>query len=96
MGENFNIGNYNDTADEILFKFNLVKYNNKVIICYNIPFFHVHSDASNARIACVFDVGGKRNMTESPAACIKLGDNKRSILGSPAYQGHFIAILMIK
>ena len=30
----FNIGNYNDTVDEILFwKFNLVKYNNKVINC---------------------------------------------------------------
>ena len=43
MGQNFNIGNYNDTADEILFKFNIVKYNNKVINCYNIPFFNVHS-----------------------------------------------------
>ena len=31
-----------------------------------------------------------------PATCIKLGDNKKSILGSPAYQGHFIAILIIK
>ena len=59
----FNIGNYNDTVDEILFwKFNLVKYNNKVINCYNIPFFHVHSDASNTGIACVFDVRGKRNI----------------------------------
>ena len=59
----FNIGNYNDTVDEILFwKFNLVKYNNKVINCYNIPFFHVHSDASNTEIACVFDVRGKRNI----------------------------------
>ena len=53
------MGNYNDTADEILFwKFNLVK----VINCYNIPFFHVHSDASNTEIACVFDVRGKRNI----------------------------------
>ena len=59
----FNIGNYNDTVDEILFwKFNLVKYNNKVINCYNIPLFHVHSDASNTGIACVFDVRGKRNI----------------------------------
>ena len=59
----FNIGNYNDTVDEILFwKFNLVKYNNKVINCYNIPFFHVHSDASNTGIACVFDIRGKRNI----------------------------------
>ena len=59
----FNIGNYNDTVDEILFwKFNLVKYNNKVINCYNIPLFHVHSDASNTGIACVFNVRGKRNI----------------------------------
>ena len=44
----FNIGNYNDTVDETLFwKFDLVKYNNKVINCYNIPLFHVHSDGSN-------------------------------------------------
>ena len=28
-------------------------------------------------------------MIENPVACIKLGDNKRSILGSPAYQGNF-------
>ena len=35
-------------------------------------------------------------MIENPAACIKLGDNKKSILGSPAYQGYFIAILMTK
>ena len=28
-------------------------------------------------------------MNENPAACIKLGDNKKSILGLPAYQGHF-------
>ena len=59
----FNIGNYNDTADEILFwKFNLVKYNNKVINCYNIPLFHVHSDASNTGITCVFDVREKKNI----------------------------------
>ena len=59
----FNIGNYNDTVDEILFwKFNLVKYNNKVINCYNILFFHVHSDASNTGIACVFDATGKGNI----------------------------------
>ena len=59
----FNIGNYNDTVDEILFwKFNLVKYNNKVINCYNIPLFHVHSDASNTGIACFFNVRGKKNI----------------------------------
>ena len=34
----FNIGNYKGTVEEILFwKLNLVKYNNKVINCYNIP-----------------------------------------------------------
>ena len=59
----FNIGNYNDTVDETLFwKFDLVKYNNKVINCYNIPLFHVHSDGSNTGIACVFDVRRKRNI----------------------------------
>ena len=35
-------------------------------------------------------------MTKNPVTCINLGDNKRSILGSPTYQGYFIAILMIK
>ena len=39
-----------------------MKYNNKVINCYNIPLFHVHSDASNTGIACVFDVRGKKNI----------------------------------
>ena len=59
----FNIGNYKDTVDEILFwKFNLVKYNNKVIKRYNIPLFHVHSDPSNTGIACVFGVRGKKNI----------------------------------
>ena len=58
-----NIGNYNDTVDEILFwKFKLVKYSNQVINCYNIPLFHVHSDASNTEIVCVFNVRGKRNI----------------------------------
>ena len=38
------------------------KYNNKVINCYNIPLFHVHSDASNTGIACVLDVRGKKNI----------------------------------
>ena len=59
----FNIGNYKDTVDEILFwKFNLVKYNNKVIKCYNIQLFHVDSDPSNTGIACVFGVRGKKNI----------------------------------
>ena len=57
------IGNYNDTVDEVLFwKFNLVKYNNKVINRYNIPLFHVHSDTISTGTACVFDVRGKRTI----------------------------------
>ena len=57
------IGNYNDTVDEILvWKFNLVKYHNKVTNCYNIPLFHVHSDIGNARISCIFEVSGKKNI----------------------------------
>ena len=60
-----NVGNYNDTVDEILFwKFNLVKYSNKVINCYNIPLFYVHSDASKREIACVFDVKGKKYLSQ--------------------------------
>ena len=35
-------------------------------------------------------------LIENPTACIKLVDNKKSILGSPAYQGYFIPIVMIK
>ena len=65
----FNIGNYSDTVDEILFwKFKVVKCNNKVINCYNTPWFQVHSDASNTGITCVFDLRGKnicyRNLTD--------------------------------
>ena len=59
----FNIENYNDKVYKILFwKFNFVKYNNKVINCYNILLFQVHSDASNTVIACVFDWRGKKNI----------------------------------
>ena len=36
------------------------------------------------------------SLIKNLAACIKLGDNKKSILGSRVYQGCFIAILMIK
>ena len=39
-----------------------MKYNNKVINCYNIPLVHVHSDASNIGIACVLDVREKKNI----------------------------------
>ena len=59
----FNTGNYNDTVYEILlWKFNLVKYSNKVINCHNILLYHFHSDASNTGIACVLDVRGKENI----------------------------------
>ena len=33
-------------------------------------------------------------LIENPAACIKLGNSKKSILGSSTYQGYFIAILI--
>ena len=60
MGQNCT-GNYNDTVDDISFwKFNLVEYNNKVINCYNIPLFHVHSDARNTGIA--FSTYGERKI----------------------------------
>ena len=36
-----------------------MKYNNKAINCYNIPLFHIHSDASNTGIASVY-----RNLTD--------------------------------
>ena len=39
-----------------------MKSNNKVINCYNIPSFHVHSDASYTGISGVFDVRGKKNI----------------------------------
>ena len=42
-------------------QFNLVKYSIKVINCYNILLFHVHSDASNTGIACDFDARRKKN-----------------------------------
>ena len=38
-----------------------MKYNKKVINCYNILLLHVHSDTSNIGIAGVFDVRGKKN-----------------------------------
>ena len=53
---------YIDTVYQILFwKFNLVKYNHKVINCCSM-LFHVHSGASNTEIACVFDVRHKKNI----------------------------------
>ena len=35
-------------------------------------------------------------LIKNSATCIKLGDNKKSILGSPAYQGYFVTVLIIK
>ena len=35
-------------------------------------------------------------LIENSATSIKLGDNKKSVLDSPVYQGYFIATLMIK
>ena len=32
--------------------------------CYNIPLFHVHSDASNIGIICVFAVRGKKDICD--------------------------------
>ena len=52
-------------VDEILFwRFNFVKYNNKVINFYNAPLFHVHSKASDTWAACVFDVRRKKYLLQ--------------------------------
>ena len=41
--------------------------NSKIINCYNILLFHVHSDASNGGVACVLDVKRKKIfVTEIP------------------------------
>ena len=56
------------------------------------PFWSLLASGHDTYFPFVKDV----YLIENPAACIKLGDNKKSILGSCAYQGYFIAILMIK
>ena len=45
---------------------------------------------------CILLFGQRRLYDRKHRNCIKLGDSKKSILGSPTYQGYFIAILMIK
>ena len=56
------------------------------------PFWSLLASGHDTYFPFVKDV----YLIENPAACIKLGDNKKSILGSPAYQGYFMAILIIK
>ena len=56
----FNIGNYNDTVEEILFwKFNIRNFNNNVFREYKIPSLFVYSDASNNRLTSVYKDKGK-------------------------------------
>ena len=56
----FNIGNYNDTVEEILYwKFNIRNLNNKVFREYRIPSLFVYSDASNNGLASVYKDRGK-------------------------------------
>ena len=68
----------------------------KAILIYpywpSAPFWPLLASGHDTYFPFVKDV----YMIENPVVCIKLGDSKRSILGSPAYQGYFIAILMIK
>ena len=48
---------------EILFwEFKLIKFNNKMISTCKIQMFHVYSDASNTKIACVFKGKNKENV----------------------------------
>ena len=66
-----------------------------ILICpswSSAPFWPLLASGHDTYFPFVKDV----YLIENLAACIKLGDNKKSILGSPAYQGYFIAILMIK
>ena len=56
----FNIGNYNDTVEEILFwKFNIRNFINKAFGEYKIPSLFVYSDASNNALASVYKDKGK-------------------------------------
>ena len=62
-----------------------------ILICPywpSAPFWPLLASGHDTYFPFVKDV----YMIENPVACIKLGDNKISILGSPAYQGYFIAI----
>ena len=72
----------------------LIKSNSIFIYPYwpSTPFWPLLASGHNTYFPFVKDV----YLIDNPAACIKLGDNKKSILGSPAYQGYLIAILMIK
>ena len=66
-----------------------------ILICPywpSAPFWPLLASGQDTYFPFVKDV----YLIENPAACIKLGDNKKSILGSPVYQGYFIVILMIK
>ena len=66
-----------------------------ILICPywpSVPFWPLLASGHDTYFPFVKDVP----LIENPAACMKLGDNKKSILGSLAYQGYFIAILMIK
>ena len=66
-----------------------------ILICPywpSAPFWPLLASGHDTYFPFVKDV----YMIENPVAYIKLGDNKRSILGLPTYQGYFIAILMIK
>ena len=59
-GKSFNVGNYNDTVEEILFwKFNMRNLNNKAFREYKIPSLFVYSDASNNALASVYKGKGK-------------------------------------
>ena len=66
-----------------------------ILICpswSSAPFWPLLASGHDTYFPFVKDV----YLIENQAACIKLGDNKKSILGSSVYQGYFIAILMIK
>ena len=66
-----------------------------ILICpywTSAPFWPLLASGQDMYFPFVKDVC----LIENPATRIKLGDNKKSILGSPAYQGYFIATLMIK
>ena len=60
--------------------------------CPSAPFWPWLTSGHDTYFPFVKDI----SLIKNPAACIKLEDNKKSILGSHVYQGSFIAILMIK